>query len=642
VESTQQTADAERTDVLVAGGGLAGLTLALQLRRAVPDVAVTVIESDKRPLPEAAFKVGESTVEIAIEYFTRHLGLLRNLRTRQLPKLGLRFFLGGGAMPLEERPEVGVHAFPPFQTFQIDRGRFENDLRDLADAAGVRLVEGARVVDVALAEDGNDHSVEILQEGSDARQNMHCRWFVDASGRRRILQKKLKLALDNGGHNANAAWFRIKGNLSVAELVPKQQKAWHRRIFEDRWLSTNHLLGPGYWVWLIPLSSGQTSVGVVVDADMHPDCRIHSLEALRPWFERHEPRLLSLLDGREVSDFLPLRNYSYGSRAVFSKNRWSCVGVAGVFLDPFYSPGSDYIGVGNTITTEMIRRDFKGELTEELVQTYNRLFLDGLYRIGLAIFRGTYRVFGAPAHIFLAKNLWDSGLYWAITCQVFFQDALSKPEILPKIASILERVAALQVRLQELCTEWAKRAKPKNAPGFFDIASVPFLQLVLLDMFVKKSGAELVRTLEINLDRLEEAAQFIFFKALEEVMPEQLDRFQTRWVNAWAVSLNPDAWERDGLFRPTSPPRDVAPMGQALYGGILAPLTVGGWIRRKLMKAFVTVRRGKIYYAAQPGAVRALATGRIRLRRWWFLKDQPSRRPTEPEADEPRRAVSSA
>ncbi len=34
--------------------------------------------------------------------------------------------------------------------------------------------------------------------------------------------------------------------------------------------STNHLCGPGYWAWLIPLGSGAHSVGIVCDAKMHP------------------------------------------------------------------------------------------------------------------------------------------------------------------------------------------------------------------------------------------------------------------------------------------------------------------------------------------------------------------------------------
>ena len=35
-------------------------------------------------------------------------------------------------------------------------------------------------------------------------------------------------------------------------------------------LSTNHICGEGYWVWLIPLSSGPISIGIVADPRFHP------------------------------------------------------------------------------------------------------------------------------------------------------------------------------------------------------------------------------------------------------------------------------------------------------------------------------------------------------------------------------------
>jgi flavin-dependent dehydrogenase len=643
MESGLRTASPERTDILICGAGLAGLTLALQLRREVPDATVTVIERQARPLPEACFKVGESTVEIAIDYFERHVGLKENLHSRQLPKLGLRYFLGGGGTPFEQRPEVGVHAFPPLLTHQLDRGRFENDLRDLADEAGVHLVEGARVLDVEIDGDGGDHCVQISDNADGSVRSIHCRWVVDATGRRRLLQKKLKLAVDDNGHHANAGWFRIKGALSVNEFVPAKESRWHGRVFEDRWYSTNHLLGRGYWVWLIPLSSGYTSLGVVVDADIHPDCEIQSFERLRPWLERHEPRFLAALEGREISDYLALRNYSYGSRAVFSRDRWSCVGIAGVFLDPFYSPGSDYIGFGNTITTEMIRRDLAGTLTDDLVEAYNKFFLEGIYRVGLPIYRGTYEVFGAPRHLFLAKSLWDSGVYWGITCQIFLNDVISQPEILPAVTALLDRVATLQNRVQGLLIEWARRAKPRPSSGFFNTASVPFTQFLTLDLGVKmKTASELVETLRLNLDRLEEAAQFLFFTALAELLPDRVDQFPGRWVNAWAIGLDPAAWERDGLFQPATPRRDIEPIGQALYGGVLTPLGLGNRLRRKTMRAFMTAFRGKLYYAAQPVVLSALSEGRLRLRRSWFIKDQPPLPTPRPDMAETSAAMMSS
>ena len=33
---------------------------------------------------------------------------------------------------------------------------------------------------------------------------------------------------------------------------------------------------------------------------------------------------------------------------------WTCVGDAGGFLDPFYSPGSDFIAMGNDAVTDLV------------------------------------------------------------------------------------------------------------------------------------------------------------------------------------------------------------------------------------------------------------------------------------------------
>ena len=50
-------------DVLILGGGLAGLTLAMQLRLQQPGRSVAVLERRPHPVREAAHKVGESTVD---------------------------------------------------------------------------------------------------------------------------------------------------------------------------------------------------------------------------------------------------------------------------------------------------------------------------------------------------------------------------------------------------------------------------------------------------------------------------------------------------------------------------------------------------------------------------------------------------
>ncbi len=79
-----------RTDVAILGGGLAGLTLSLQLRQRFPDLGVVVLERRRHPVPEATHKVGESSVEIAAHYFEQVLGLKDHLASRQLKKFGFR------------------------------------------------------------------------------------------------------------------------------------------------------------------------------------------------------------------------------------------------------------------------------------------------------------------------------------------------------------------------------------------------------------------------------------------------------------------------------------------------------------------------------------------------------------------------
>ncbi len=152
-------------DVVVCGGGLAGLTLAYQLRNELPDASVAVVEAQKRPLPEAAHKVGESSVELASHYFGEVLGLRPYLLANHLKKNGLRFLCGDTRGPVEERPEIGPSEFPIVPSYQLDRGKLENDLRAMIEARGATLLEGRRVEDIVLAESDDAPHVVKTSEG---------------------------------------------------------------------------------------------------------------------------------------------------------------------------------------------------------------------------------------------------------------------------------------------------------------------------------------------------------------------------------------------------------------------------------------------------------------------------------------------
>ena len=172
----------ERYDVAILGGGLAGGCLARQLRLEAPALRVLVVEKRRHPVREAAFKVGESSVEIGAHYFQKRLGLEPHLRSAQLEKLGLRyFFTRGDNRDLATRVELGPAHFPLVPSFQLDRGRLENFLLRENAAQGVTVLDGFRVRSIAL--DGpSDHRATIAADAGGGRE-IAARWIVDASGR---------------------------------------------------------------------------------------------------------------------------------------------------------------------------------------------------------------------------------------------------------------------------------------------------------------------------------------------------------------------------------------------------------------------------------------------------------------------------
>lgn len=457
-----------KNDVVICGGGLAGLTLALQLSRLKPELRITVLEKKAGPLPAATHTVGESTVEIGAHYLAEVVGLKKHLNEAHLPKLGLRYFYGNGTQPFEKRPELGASMFSPVPTYQLDRGILENHLRKRVLEVGVNMVESASVEEMELSTSNEQHTIQYEIEGES--KSISASWVVDAMGRRRFIQRKLGLSEDSG-HAASSVWFRIKGRLSVSDLVPANEVAWHSRNLEDRYLSTNHLMGTGYWVWLIPLSSGNTSIGIVAQNDIH-DFNDYSrtYESAHNWLKEREPFLAECLENKEILDFKKLKNYSYGSKQLFSENRWACVGEAGVFSDPFYSPGSDMIAFTNTLTTDLILADGVGQMNKEDVDLSNALLLDQIFPDQLKYYRNMYQVFGNTC-VASVKFMWDTIYYWRVYAHQFMNGTFEDLNELNEFSNNLKSLSPLNDEAQKMFRDWALQID-RDAPfDHVDLAS---------------------------------------------------------------------------------------------------------------------------------------------------------------------------
>jgi flavin-dependent dehydrogenase len=462
------------THIVVLGGGLAGLSAAVQLRQRFPDIKVMVIERRQHPVAIAAHKVGESTVEIGAHYFANVLGMKPYLQASQLKKFGFRFFFNDARTDLENVTELGASTFLSTPAYQLDRGMFENELGRLARQLGVVFTDGATVRTVTLAQTHDKQSSHIVTYERDSiHHTVQARWLVDASGRAGLLKRKLDLAKPNA-HNANAVWFRIDDRIDVNDW--SNDAAWLARCDPPhRWLSTNHLCGDGYWAWLIPLASGSHSVGIVCDADRHPLESMSTFDKTMQWLAVHQPQLYASLDKRRdrLQDFAFFKNYSYGCKKVFDgAARWALTGEAGLFLDPFYSPGSDFIAISNTFITELVAKDLDGKPVSALADIYQSVYFS-LYETMLPMYEGQYRIFG-NARVMPLKVMWDYTYYWGVMCQLYYQGKLTDVAAMGRLQQPLVAVQKLNIAIQTFLRQWDTAGRVSDAPCMLDQASLPW------------------------------------------------------------------------------------------------------------------------------------------------------------------------
>jgi len=542
-------------DVIIIGGGLAGLTLALQLLRARPGTAVAVIERSTFPVPEAAHKVGEATVENGAHYFREVLGLEDHLEAEQFRKLGLRFFMtAGDNRAIAPRFELGSRRFLPSRTYQLDRGRFENELARRARLAGAAIYDGSSAREVVLDSAGV-HRVACVREEEDCE--LRARWVVDASGRRAVLKGMLGLRKPVD-HDINAVWFRLEEMIEVDDFVDTDEpagesevrEAWRERVPSgERWRSTNHFMGSGYWTWLIPLSSGSISVGIVADESIVPFKTINRFEKALAWLRLNEPQVAEAVEAKaeRLQDFRSLRHYAHGCAQVYSADRWCITGEAGTFLDPLYSPGSDFIGLSNSYITDLLVRDLEGEDVNERAGRYNAAYL-AAFESALATWKDQYPLMGNP-QIWGAKAAWDTVAYFATLNLLFVNDALFDLDFMDSVAPTWSRYGELALGMQKFFRAWAKYDDGEVADGAFGDLSEEIYEHLNGELLTRLKPPELRARLDRNVALLEDAALEVINGAAQRIGEDRAAEIApAALADRLAISATPPSGAMAGVF----------------------------------------------------------------------------------------------
>ncbi|MEY2538670.1 MAG: hypothetical protein QOG67_2410 [Verrucomicrobiota bacterium] len=393
-------------DVIILGGAFSGAATALMLKRKRPDARVLIIEKNA----EFDRKVGESTTEVSSCYMTRILGLANYLGHEHLAKQGLRlWFCRSPDQVFDDCVELGPRYSARVPTFQVDRAKLDSHLLECAVKAGCDLWRPAKVTRCEL----NGFGGQTVTATLDQERNVTARWVVDASGRATILARKLGHFRPNLDHPINAVWARFNGvkdwdSYDWREKFPDYMDASRT----SRSWATNHLMGHGWWCWIIPLRGGDVSAGIVYDS------RIFKLPEGPSIAERLHAHILGHPVGREIfrdarvieGDVHAFSSLPYYSDKVAGEG-WLCVGDAAGFIDPLYSPGLDFCSYTSYYVAELIARNLAGEDVAAHISAYNEDYAT-MYRSWFeALYRDKYYYMG-DADLMSAALLLDVASYY--------------------------------------------------------------------------------------------------------------------------------------------------------------------------------------------------------------------------------------
>ncbi|HEY2342518.1 MAG TPA: NAD(P)/FAD-dependent oxidoreductase [Chthoniobacteraceae bacterium] len=370
-------------DVVIIGGAFSGAATGLLLRRRNSELRVLIVEK----AAEFDRKVGESTTEVSSCFLTKVLGVGAHLGHHQLNKQGLRmWFARTSDEPFEKCAELGARYNSRLSGFQVDRATLDEHVLGLAVEAGCELWRPAKVTALKLG--GAGKNALSIKMGEETRE-VTAGWVVDASGRAAVISRKLELFRPMPEHPINALWGRFKGvkDWDGYELR-KKYPCWAKATRTARGWATNHLMGLGWWCWIIPLKGGDTSIGLVYDARLFQPPQGGTIaERLKAHFETHPVGREMLSDVEVVEN--DQRAYSalpYYSERV-AGDGWVLVGDASAFLDPLYSPGLDFCGFTAHIAHSLVARALAGEEVSQEIAGYNERFafcyrswFDGIYR----------------------------------------------------------------------------------------------------------------------------------------------------------------------------------------------------------------------------------------------------------------------
>lgn len=320
---------------MVIGAGPSGCVSAGHLHN--NGVKVKVVEKTKFP----RLVVGESLIPRVMDHFDE-AGLFPALDAMNFEKkLGARFIRGEEICVFDFSDKYGKGWD---WTWQIPRADFDNTMAQEIIRKGIDLEFESEVLAVAFE---GKNSITTVRDKDGNEKQIHAKMIIDSSGYGRVLPRLLDL--DTPSHlDPHSSIFTHVNDINRPEG-------------EEGTLISFDILETEVWLWVIPFSNGNTSLGVV-----GPTSFINSLSESKDNRE-------ALNNAIKLSDYyvkrfggvdflfepVKLENYSRSVKKMWGPG-FALTGNSSEFLDPVFSSGVCFATESGMLAAKLYLKEQQG------------------------------------------------------------------------------------------------------------------------------------------------------------------------------------------------------------------------------------------------------------------------------------------
>jgi flavin-dependent dehydrogenase len=350
-------------DVLILGGGPAGSTAGILLKKYNPNLKVIILEREKFPRDH----IGESQLP-AIQEILHEMGVWDKVEAADFPiKIGATYrwgttndlwdfdFILGDNFKDEERP-AKFKGQRLLTAFQVDRSIYDKILLDHAAECGCEVYEQVRATkihrdgDCVVGVDINPGETALKGETS-----IEARYYIDATGNSGLLRRAMEVDVEYPTNLRNIALWDYWQNAEWAVNIGVG--GTRIQVMSLDW----------GWIWFIPLSSTRTSIGLVTPVEYYKASGKKPeelyLEALRT-----EPLVSALTEKATPENIFQTTNdWSYIADRLGGEN-WFLAGDSCGFADPILSAGMTLAHSGARRVAYAILELDRGELDAQWIR----------------------------------------------------------------------------------------------------------------------------------------------------------------------------------------------------------------------------------------------------------------------------------